>query len=354
MEVKHTTGKQTFKVLRLKKRPDPNAFLSLDEHFEFAAIPFPAVLKEGEVLAKVTHLSCDPTIRIWASEGPQYMEPQKIGDVMRCIGVATVVQSADPNWSQGDFLTGLLGWSEFVIGDPSKRGWTKGMPKDSSPDALLGPLGLNGLTAYFGLFDVAKPCPGDVVLVSGASGATGSAVVQMAKMAGCRVVGIAGGEEKARKVKEFYGADEVIDYKKEDFRMRIRELAPNGYNIYFDNVGGDALEAALDNMAMNARIVICGAIEQYNKASKTGPSNYLMLMIKRASMLGFVVLDFKDRFPEARAKIKKWIQEGKFKFESDVQEGPLTKAPEILNRVFRGDNRGKQIHKLTDSSALLA
>jgi len=282
------------------------------------------------------------------------MEPQKTGDVMRCLGVARVVQSADPDWREGDLLTGFLGWTEFVFGRPYQHGWTKAMPKDASPEALLGPFGLNGLTAYFGLFEIGKPCPGDVVLVSGSAGATGSAVVQLAKLAGCRVVGIAGGEEKTRRVKELYGADDVINYKNEDLKKRVRELAPNGYNIYFDNVGGEPLEAALDNLALNARLVICGGINQYNKSTKTGPSNYLQLMIKRASMSGFLAFDFKDRYPEACARIEKWIHDGKYKFESDVQEGPLTKAPEILNRVFKGENKGKQIHKLTDSSALLA
>jgi len=342
---------QTFKQLRLKKRPQAGEFLSLD-NYEVTKAPVPQrdQLNDGEVLAKVTHLSCDPTLRIWASDRPQYMPPVQLGEVMRALGIATVVESKNASFAPGDRLTGLVGWTEYVVGHPVLNGWTR-VPLAALPDeVVLGPVGLTGLTAYFGLFDLGKPQPGDVVLVSGAAGATGSVVVQLAKLAGCRVVGIAGGADKAKIVKEVYGADDVIDYKTENIRQRVKELAgPNGFDIYFDNVGGESLEAALDNLALRARVVLCGAIAEYNSTSSSGPANYLQLLMKRATMTGFIVLDFKDRFVEAGGRLGAWIQAGKLKFETDVQEGPLEKAPEVLNRLYTGANKGKQLHKLVSS-----
>jgi len=339
----------TYKAIILKKRPADDAMLTLEDNFEVVTLPLPSGLKDGEVLAKITYLSCDPTLRIWTSDRPQYMPPVQLGEVMRAGALGVIVKSANPDWKEGDFIFGLMGWSEYFVGHPVLKGWTK-VPNNVPPEVLLGPVGLTGLTAYFGLFDFGKPVPGDVVLVSGATGATGSAVVQLAKFAGCLVVGIAGGEEKTRVLKEVFGADDVIDYKKEDLRKRVKELAPNGYNIYFDNVGGETLEAALDNLAMGARVVICGAIHQYNSSKPFGPTNYLNLLMKRSTMSGFIVLDFKDRFPEAIARLTAWIQAGKFKFETDLQEGPIERAPEVLNRLFTGANKGKQLHKIVHSS----
>jgi len=285
-------------------------------------------------------------LRIWASDRPQYMPPVGLGEVMRALGIATVQASKNADFAPGDRFTGLVGWSEYAVGHPVLLGWNK-VPQGVPEEIVLGPLGLTGLTAYFGLFDLGKPLAGDVVLVSGAAGATGSAVVQLAKISGCRVVAIAGGADKVKTVKEKYGADDVIDYKSENLRQRVKELAgPNGYNVYFDNVGGESLEAALDNLALRARVILCGAIAGYNASSGSGPANYLQLLMKRATMGGFIVLDYKDRFGEAVGRLGAWVQAGKLKYETDVQEGPLEKAPEVLNRLYNGANKGKQLHKL--------
>lgn len=338
----------TYKQLILQKRPQDNELLSL-QNYEVKTQPIPTQdqLKDGQVLAKVTHLSCDPTLRIWVSDRPQYMPPVAIGEVMRALGTATVVASKNPKFVPGDRFYGITGWSEYVVGHPQLYGWVKIPDASLTEEVILGPLGLTGRTAYFGFLDVGKPLPGDNVLVSGAAGATGSAVVQLAKKAGCRVVGIAGGAQKAKLVKEMYGADEVIDYKAENLRERVKQLAgPNGYNIYFDNVGGETLVAALDNLALFARVVICGAINEYNSSDKNGPANYIQLLMRRASMAGFIVTDYQARFEEANTRLAKWVKEGSFKFENDVQEAPLENATDVLNRLFSGANQGKQIHKI--------
>jgi len=337
----------TYKQLRLKKRPSAGDFLSVQENYEVVTLPLPqpSDLKHDDIIGKVVYLSCDPTLRIWTSDAKQYMAPVQIGETMRAFGLGQVVHSNNKEFAVGDFFTGLVGWSEYVVGNPTLLGFHKDF-SGGKADITLGPCGLTGWTAYIGFFLVGKPVAGDNILVSGAAGATGSIVVQLAKIAGCRVVAIAGGPEKCKLVKG-YGADEVIDYKSENLQKRVAELAGNGYDVYFDNVGGESLEAALDNLALGARIVLCGAIEGYNTQKSSGPSNYTMLLMKRASITGFIVLDFADKIPTIVTRIAQWIKEGKIKYDTDIQEGPLENAVEILNRVYTGKNMGKQLHKLT-------
>jgi len=279
---------------------------------------------------------------------PQYMPPVKLGETMRALGLGEVVKSANPGFSAGDRVVGLMGWTEYAVGHPTLMGWVKDPSGGKfSAEMLLGPLSATGLTAYFFMYEICKPRSGDNVLVSGAAGATGMIAVQLAKMSGCRVVAIAGGADKCAFLKSI-GADETIDYKKDPLADKIKELAgPNGYDIFFDNVGGETLEAALDNLALHARICICGAISNYQRAQKVGPANYSNIISRRATMSGALVTDFKDQFQTAGQRLAKWLMEGKLKFQADVQEGPLEKAPEVLNRLFTGANQGKQIHKIS-------
>jgi NADPH-dependent curcumin reductase len=301
-------------------------------------VPEPGV---GEALAKVRYLSIDPTIRTWMDDAPGYLPPIGIGEVVRSGGVAEVLQSNSELYAPGDFLFGLTGWQDYVIADGGERAMQK-LPAGVSPTAALGVLGLNGTTAYFGLLDVGKLKEGDVVVVSGAAGATGSAAGQIAKIKGAaKVIGIAGGPEKCAWIVDELGFDAAIDYKSQDVPARLRELCPDGIDLYFDNVGGDILNACLANLAMRGRIVLCGAIASYNDRERAaGPSNYPALIIRRGRMEGFIVLDYFDRLPSAQAELAGWLGEGKLKSAEHIVDG-LQRAPEALNLLFTGGNTGK-------------
>ncbi|HVR05914.1 MAG TPA: NADP-dependent oxidoreductase [Solirubrobacteraceae bacterium] len=296
---------------------------------------------EGEALARVRYLSIDPTIRTWMDDAPGYLPPIGIGEVVRAGGVAEVLQSNSELYTPGDLLFGLTGWQDYVIADGGERAMQK-LPAGVSPTAALGVLGLNGTTAYFGLLDVGKLKEGDVVVVSGAAGATGSAAGQIAKIKGAaKVVGIAGGPEKCAWIVDELGFDAAIDYKSEDVTARLRELCPDGIDLYFDNVGGDILNACLANLAMRGRIVLCGAIASYNDRERaTGPSNYPALIIRRGRMEGFIILDYFDRLAEAQAELAGWLGEGRLKSAEHIVDG-LEHAPEALNLLFTGGNTGK-------------
>ncbi|MEV6598607.1 NADP-dependent oxidoreductase [Actinoplanes sp. NPDC051346] len=302
---------------------------------------------EGELLVQTTYLSLDPAMRGWMNDAKSYIPPVGIGEVMRAGGVGRVVASRHRSFAVGDHVSGALGVQEYSLSDG--RGLTKVDPALAPLPVYLGVLGMPGMTAYFGLLDIGLPQPGQTVVVSGAAGAVGSVVGQIAKLKGCRVIGIAGGERKCRLVVEEFGFDACIDYKSSDVRTALREAAPDGVDVYFDNVGGDILDAVLTRLARGARIVICGAISQYNATEPVkGPANYMSLLINRASMTGMVVFDYADRYAEAAAEMSGWLAAGKLRSLEDVVEGGVKAFPETLLRLFHGENTGKLVLKVAD------
>ncbi|GAB1646707.1 NADP-dependent oxidoreductase [Krasilnikovia sp. MM14-A1259] len=302
---------------------------------------------DGELLIQSIYLSLDPAMRGWMNEGKSYIPPVGIGEVMRAGGVGRVVASRHPRFAVGDHVYGTLGVQEYCLSDG--RGLTKVDPALAPLPVYLGVLGMPGMTAYFGLLDIGRPQPGQTVVVSGAAGAVGSVVGQIAKLQGCRVIGIAGGERKCRLVVEEFGFDACIDYKSSDVRTALREEAPDGVDVYFDNVGGDILDAVLSRLARGARIVICGAISQYNATEPVkGPANYMSLLVNRASMTGMVVFDYADRYAEAAAEMSGWLAAGKLRSREDVVDGGVKAFPEALLRLFNGQNTGKLVLKVAD------
>jgi hypothetical protein len=301
----------------------------------------------GEFLVRQTHLSFDPTQRGWLA-ADTYLPAVKIGEVVRAGGVGQVVKSNHPGFKVGQLVQGGFGWQDYM----ATAGQTEFMPVTPlfpgvTPEQALGVFGVTGLTAWFGLTDIGKPQAGETVVVSGAAGATGSVAVQIAKALGCKVIGIAGGPEKCAWVKGVAGADACIDYKSEAVPARLKELAPNGVNVVFENVGGEILEASMLNLALKARIVLCGGISGYNEGLPAGIRTYMMLTVQRARMEGFIVLDYAPRFAEGVQALAKFMAEGKLKTVEDVQHG-FDNIPATLRRLFEGKNLGKQLLKIAD------
>jgi NADPH-dependent curcumin reductase len=309
-------------------------------HMESEPVPEPA---DGEALVKVRYLSIDPTIRTWMDDVPSYLPPIQIGEVIRSGGVGEVIESRTDAYQPGQLLFGMTGWQDYVIADAGEKSMQV-LPDGVPPGIAIGILGVTGMTAYFGIIDVGKVAEGDVVVVSGAAGATGSAAGQIAKIKGAKkVVGIAGGAEKCAYIVDELGFDEAIDYKNENVAARLRETCPDGIDLYFDNVGGSILNDCLANLALRGRVVLCGAISTYNDdGPPTGPSNYLTLLVRRGRMEGFIIIDYLDRFPPAQMEMAGWIAEGKIKSSEHIVEG-LEKAPDALNLLFTGGNTGKVI-----------
>lgn len=311
------------------------------EDFRYAEIP----VREpgpGEVLVETTYLSLDPAMRSWMSEAKSYMPPVEIGEPMRA-GLGGVVRaSGDPRFSPGDVVTGILG----VQSRPTVRGDELTKVDAATPmPVILSALGVPGITAYFGLTELAELKGGERVLVSGAAGAVGTMAGQIAKIMGCKVVGIAGSPDKCRMLTEELGFDAAIDYKSEDVTHAIRAHFRRGVQVYFDNVGGPILDAALANLALRARIVLCGAISQYNSERDVqGPKNYLSILVNRATVKGLLVFDYQDRYAEAQAKLKGWLDEGKLRAKVDVVDG-FGKFPDALLKLFSGQNTGKLLLK---------
>jgi NADPH-dependent curcumin reductase len=300
-------------------------------------------LNDGEALVKVRYLSIDPTIRTWMDDVPSYLPPIQIGEVIRSGGVGEVVDSRSDAYQRGQFVFGMTGWQDYVVTDSAERAMQV-LPDGIKPGIAIGILGVTGMTAYFGLIDVGRVRAGDVVVISGAAGATGSAAGQIAKIKGAKkVVGIAGGAEKCAYIVDEVGFDEAIDYKNENVAARLRQACPDGIDLYFDNVGGSILNDCLGNLAMRGRVVLCGAISTYNsEGPPPGPSNYLNLLVRRGRMEGFIIIDYLDRFPEAQMEMAGWIAEGKIKSSEHIVEG-LEHAPDALNLLFSGGNTGKVI-----------
>lgn len=328
----------------LRARPKGTVDPSL---FELRETPVPA-LADGQVLAQTMYLSFDPTQRIWMAMD-SYVPIIPLGEPMRAGGIAQVIESRHPKYRPGDLISYLCGWQEYVLLEPDRPELfpPAKIPGHLDP-ALTLALSLTGLTAYFGLLDIAKPKAGETVLVSGAAGATGSIAAQIAKLKGCRVIGIAGGPEKCAWLYEKAKVDAAIDYKKESVGERLDALCPEGVDVYFDNVGGEMLDEVLLRLALHARIVLCGAISQYDTAKAPyGLKNYLSLIINRGTAQGFIVLDYMDRAVEALLCLNKWIEDGKLVQEIDMQHG-FEQIPATLMRLFSGANLGKQLLKVSD------
>lgn len=298
---------------------------------------------KGELLLKTLYLGFDPAQKGWMENIADYVAPMAVGDVMRGSAISEVVESHHPGFAAGDLVMGSTGWTEWHVS--TGEGLVKietGLP----PTAMLSVLGTTGITAYCGLFKVGRPVAGDTVLVSGAAGATGSVVGQLAKIAGCRAVGIAGGEDKCRWLVEEAGYDVAIDYKAGDVRRQIREHCPCGVNVIFDNVGGAILNDMLGEIATGARVAVCGGISRYEMGTlPAGPQNYFNLIFRRGSMAGFIVLDWANEFPEIRKRLEGFVLDGRLNYREDVQQG-FENAPDTLKRLFSGQNRGKQLLKL--------
>ncbi len=311
-----------------------------------------APLQDGEVRVRVLYLSLDPAMRGWMNEGKSYIRPVAIGEVMRAGGIGVVEASNSPHVAVGDHVTGSFGVQEYWTGPVDTRAAAamKIDPALAPLPAWLNVLGMPGMTAYFGLTDIGQPKPGDTVVVSAAAGAVGATVGQVAKQLGCRVVGIAGGPDKCRYVVEELGFDACIDYKADDVPAGLREHCPQGVDVYFDNVGGDILDAVLARINLKARIVICGAISQYNNTTPVrGPANYLSLLVNRARMEGMVVFDYAARYPEGVQRLGAWLKAGAIKSREHVVGG-LDNFPDALMMLFEGKNFGKLVLKVADDA----
>jgi hypothetical protein len=305
---------------------------------------------EGGVVVKTALISLDPAMRGWMNEGKSYIRPVEIGEVMRAGGVGTVIASRNAAYALGDWVSVGTGVQEYLTLGPEeakRAGLFKIDPRLGSPAQWLNTLGMPGMTGYFGLMDVGQPKAGETLVVSGAAGAVGQTVGQLAKVLGLKAVGIAGGADKCRFVTEELGFDACIDYKAGPVKDGLKTHCPNGIDIYFDNVGGDILDACLARLNRKARIVICGAISQYNNTSAVqGPKNYLSLLVNRARMEGIVVFDYADRFPQAVAEMSRYLKDGRMKSREDVVEGGVAAFPATLLKLFAGENFGKLVLKI--------
>jgi NADPH-dependent curcumin reductase CurA len=312
--------------------------------FEFVEEPVPA-LQDGQVLVQVQYISLDPAMRGWMNEGRSYIAPVALGQVMRASAVGRVLESKHPRFAPGDYASGALGVQQYAVVDGKEL-----TPVDTRLAPLpahLSVLGMPGFTAYFGLLDIGRPQPGETVVVSAAAGAVGGVVGQIAKIKGCRAVGIAGGADKCKYVVEELGFDAAIDYKREDVKAALKAHCPQGVHVYFDNVGGEILDIVLTRLARGARIVICGAISQYNSARMQGPANYMSLLVNRASMTGFVVFDYAARYAEAAREMASWMAQGRLKSREHIVTG-LEKFPETLLMLFSGANTGKLVLQVAE------
>ncbi|MCP2320022.1 hypothetical protein APR12_005400 [Nocardia amikacinitolerans] len=324
--------------VRLAQRPTG---LTTDDTWNVTTEETPA-LADGQLLVKVDFISLDPAMRGWLNDVRSYVPPVGIGEIMRSLDIATVVESTHPDFAVGDTVSGIFGVTEYAVSDG--RGVQRVDLSVAPGPTWLGALGMPGMTAYFGLLEVGKLQAGETVVVSAAAGAVGSVVGQIAKAKGAHVIGIAGGPEKCRMLTEELGFDAAIDYRNESVLNRLREVAPKGIDIYFDNVGGEILDAALANLCRGARVVLCGAISAYNDETLApGPSRYMSLLVYRASMTGFVVFDYADRYGEAVQQIAQWLAEGKLKSREHVVEGGVARFGETLNMLFTGANNGKLV-----------
>lgn len=310
-----------------------------------APAPSPA---EGEALLRTTYVGLDAAVRTWLNDQRGYLPPVGIGEVIRAAGIGEVVESRCDAYKAGDIVTTLTGFQEYAIIRDDL--FSTVIPGETDQVAIMSVFGSGGATAYFGMMEVGQPKPGDTVVVSAAAGATGSIAGQIAKIAGARVVGIAGGAEKCRVVVEDFGFDACIDYKNDDVAAALKKHCPKGIDVYYDNVGGDILNAVLGRLAPNARVVLCGVISSYLTGEHPGPSNYVNLLAKTASMRGFNALQMWDRFDEAFADLRRWGHEGRLVHRETIMTG-LESCVDALNGLFTGANIGKMLVKISEPTA---
>jgi len=330
------------KQVKLQTRPSgmPKA---TDWDISSSEMPSP---EEGQVLVKILYLSIDPAMRGWMNEGKSYIEPVALGEVMRAGGIGVVIESCADGFKVGDHVSGLLGVQEYIACRAKEL--IKVDPSLAPLPVFLSTLGMPGMTAYFGLLNTGQPKEGETVVVSGAAGAVGSVVGQIAKIKGCRVVGIAGGKEKCQHLVDNLGFDAAIDYKSEDLNQALKNSCPKGIDVFFDNVGGETLDVVLTQIRFHARIVICGAISQYNNTSAVkGPKNYLSLLVNRARMEGIVVFDNAPHYGQAAQEMAGWMSTGQLKSKEHIEQG-LENFPQVLLKLFKGENFGKLILKVAD------
>ncbi len=318
------------------------------KHSDFKLVEAPMPTPgEGEVLLQTMYLALEPAMKGWMENRADYVAPLAIGDVMRGYGTARVTESNNDRFPVGSVVSGGLGWQEYLVTD-GKSVPIQVLPEGVDIPASMGVLGVTGLTAYFGLMEIGKPIEGDTVLISGAAGATGSIAAQLAKIAGCRVIGMAGSAEKCDWLTGELGLDAAINYKIEDVAARVRETCKGGINIYYDNVGGEILDIALNNLADYARVVICGGISRYNLTGEIpGPKNYFNLVFRRSRMEGFIVTDFASRFGEASAILLEHLREGRLCHRETITDG-FENMPNALMSLFTGDNIGKQLVRVSE------
>jgi hypothetical protein len=327
--------------VRLKSRPNgiPQA-----EHFEIVSAPLPEIA-DRQFLVRNEFLSVEPAMRGWVAAVANYSRPVGIGEVMRAFAAGTVIASRHPGYREGDAVMGMLGWQELAVSDGSTI--TRKVEETDLPLSLsLGVLGLNGVTAYFGLLDLGQPRPDDTVVVSTAAGAVGSAVGQIAKLAGCRTVGIAGGSVKCKLCLDEFFYDEAIDYKAGTIAEALRQACPRGVDVYFDNTAGAISDAVLPQLAMGARVVICGTASVASwDPPPTGPRVERHLLVKRARMSGFLVFDYQHRYEEAVARLAGWVREGSLRYREDIVDG-IEHCPGAIAELYRGENLGKRLIRL--------
>jgi NADPH-dependent curcumin reductase CurA len=331
------TGAAVNRQIRLAFRPEglPDA-----DTWQLTEAPVPEP-GPGELLVALEYLSLDPAMRGWLRDVRSYVPPVAIGDVMRAGGAGRVVASRHPGYAPGDHVTGMFGVQEYAVSDG--QGVTRADTSLAPLPTWLGLLGMAGLTAYFGLYDIGRLADGETVVVSGAAGAVGSVVGQLALLRGARVIGIAGGSQKCEWLTGELGFDAAIDYKDGDVAAALRTHAPDGIDVYFDNVGGEILDAALARLRRHARVVLCGAISQYNATAPSGPRNYMSLLVNRATMQGFLVFDFAQRYGEAVAEMARWLAEGRLVAREHVVDGGVARFGEALTMLFSGANTGKLV-----------
>ena len=317
-------------------------------NFELVESPVPAI-EDGQVLVRNLYLSFEPAMRGWIEDAPNYMPPVAIGEVMRASAVGQIVASKHGEWKPGDYAYGLFGWQDYAVVAPDGIPGLTRVPEGRDLTDPLGRLGMTSLTAYFGLLDIGEPREGETVVVSGAAGATGSVAAQIAKIRGCRVVGIAGGDEKCAWLRDEARLDAVVDHRSEDVMARLGDLCPDRIDIAFDNVGGETLDAFLFHIADHARIVLCGAISNYNLSEPTPQLRYVGNLIKRrGKMQGFIVIDYLARAREALEELTRWVDEGRIAFRVDIQEG-MENVPRTFLRLFSGENKGKQLCRIAEA-----
>ena len=327
--------------VRLKSRPTgiPQA-----EHFELAEAPVPEPAP-GQFVVRNEFLSVDPAMRGWVSAVANYSDPVGIGEVMRSFAVGRVTASRHAGFAEGDAVMGMLGWQDYALTDGSAI-WRKIKETDLPLSLSLGVLGLNGLTAYFGLLDLGEPLPGDTVVVSTAAGSVGSAVGQIAKLTGCRTVGVTGGPVKRKLCLDEFGYDAAIDYKAGDVGQALSEACPRGIDVYFDNTSGRISDAVLAQLALHARVVICGTASVSSwDPWPTGPRVERHLLVKRARMSGLIVFDFQHRYEEGVARLADWVRAGKLRYREEIVDG-IERAPGAIAELYRGDNLGKRLIRL--------